>query len=61
MPKAVFAGKAVVEAGEKEIHYGYEFTAQKDGTLVSDIPDELIDGEVKAGRVALLKKAKGGE
>lgn len=43
--------KAVVEEGEKEIHYGYEFVADKDGLLCAEIPAELAEVELKVGRM----------
>ena len=51
MAKAKLPVKAEVEPGEKEIHYGYEFTADKEGNLFAEVPDELMKIELKAGRL----------
>lgn len=35
------------------MHFGYECTLSPEGELFADVPDDLIPGEVDAGRVTL--------
>lgn len=57
MAKVRFISPAIVPAGQIERHFGHEFVAQEDGSLVADIPDELLDSEVGCGRVVLIDDA----
>ncbi len=51
MIKVEFPHPAKVGEGEVEIHYGYEFAADKDGKLVAELPKEVAKIEIKAGRL----------
>lgn len=55
MPKAkINTFKSLAEPGSTEMHYGYLCTVQEDGGLVAEIPEDLLQGEVDAGRAAVL-------
>lgn len=45
-------------AGSIEVHYGHQFVVQEDGTLVCDMDDVFVAGEVATGRVMLCDTPK---
>ncbi|SNS00230.1 hypothetical protein SAMN04488503_2283 [Humidesulfovibrio mexicanus] len=55
MAKVRFISSATVPVGQIERHFGHDFVAQEDGTLIADILDELFDTEVAAGRVVPIE------
>lgn len=51
MIKVEFPRPAKVGEDEVEIHYGYEFTVDKDGKLVAELSNEVAKIEINAGRL----------
>ncbi len=37
------------------IHWGHSCTLQEDGTLIADVPDEMLPTELAAGHVELIQ------
>ena len=55
MPKAkINTFKSQAEPGATEMHYGYLCTVLEGGVLVAEIPEEMIEGEVAAGRAEII-------
>jgi phospholipid N-methyltransferase len=56
MTKCIINAKfyGVAENGQIPDHFGYKCEIL-DGNLVGEVPDELVDLEVKAGRVKVLE------
>ena len=58
MPKAkINTFKSQAEPGTTETHYGYLCVVQEDGGLIADIPDDLFEIEVEAGRATPVDAA----
>lgn len=49
--------------GDREMHYGFQGEVCADRTVTVEVPEELLAGELAAGRVTLIeapsKKKKG--
>ena len=56
MPKCIINAKfyGPDESGNIPTHFGYVCEVM-DGRLVADIPEELVEGEIKAGRAVLVE------
>jgi len=56
MPKCIVNAKwyGPDESGANPRHFGFECRIE-DGNLVADVPDELLQSELAAGRVKLLE------
>lgn len=40
--------------GHQEIHFGYACEVDDHGQLVADVPEDLLQSELDAGRVSLI-------
>ena len=48
-------GRAPAPEHTQEVHFGYTCEVDAEGRLVADIPDELLQVELGAGRAVLVE------